>query len=116
MLYLYKLLGHIYLNVEIGKPVLNLSKKKLGHELNLLRLIKFTINQKFLETIFFAYICSLLEYADILWDNCTQQQCNELEKKSSLKLDVLSLLSRALLKLINSLREGISKNFSCSLN
>ena len=22
-----------------------------------------------------------LEYADVLWDNCTQQQCNEIEKK-----------------------------------
>ena len=40
----------------------------------------FTINQKSLETIYFAYIRSLSEYADVLWDNCTQQQCNEIEK------------------------------------
>ena len=43
-------------------------------------MLKFTINRKSLETIYFAYIRSLLEYADVLWDNCTQQQCNEIEK------------------------------------
>ena len=47
-----------------------------------LRMLKFTINRISLETIYFAYIRSILEYADILWDNCTQkQQCNEIEKK-----------------------------------
>ena len=29
----HKQLGHIYLNVAIGKPILILSKKKLGHDL-----------------------------------------------------------------------------------
>ena len=43
-------------------------------------MLKSTINQKSLETIYFAYIRSLLEYADVLCDNCTQQQCNEIEK------------------------------------
>ena len=43
-------------------------------------MLKFTINRKSLETIYFAYIRSLLEYTDVLWDNCTQQQCNEIEK------------------------------------
>ena len=43
-------------------------------------MLKFTINLKSLETIYFAYIRSLLEYSDVLWDNCTQQQCNEIEK------------------------------------
>ena len=43
-------------------------------------MLKFTINWKSLETIYFAYIRSILEYADVLWDNCTQQQCYEIEK------------------------------------
>ena len=55
-------------------------KEKAWSRINLLRMLKFTINRKSLETIFFAYIRSLLEYADVLWDNCTQQQCNEIEK------------------------------------
>ena len=48
--------------------------------MNLLRMLKFTIDRKSLETIYFAYICSLLAYADIIWDNCSQQECNEIEK------------------------------------
>ena len=55
-------------------------KEKAWSQINLLRMLKFTINRKSLETIYFAYIRSLLEYADVLWDNCTQQQCNEIEK------------------------------------
>ena len=55
-------------------------KEKAWSRINLLRMLKFTINRKSLETIYFAYIRSLLEYADVLWDNCTQQQCNEIEK------------------------------------
>ena len=55
-------------------------KEKARSRINLLRMLKFTINRKSLETIYFAYIRSLLEYADVLWDNCTQQQCNESEK------------------------------------
>ena len=55
-------------------------KEKAWSRLNLLRMLKFTINRKSLETIYFAYIRSLLENADVLWDNCTQQQCNEIEK------------------------------------
>ena len=55
-------------------------EEKAWSRINLLRMLKFTINRKSLETIYFAYIRSLLEYADVLWDNCTQQQCNEIEK------------------------------------
>ena len=54
--------------------------------MNLLRMPKFTIDGKSLKTIYFAYILSLLEHADIIWDNCSQQECNKIEK-SNLKLD-----------------------------
>ena len=53
-------------------------------------MLKFTINQKSLETIYFAYSRSLLEYADV---NCTQQQCNEIEKK--IKLEVGRIVTGA---------------------
>ena len=66
-------------------------KEKAWSRINLLRMLKFTINWKSLETIYFAYIHSLLEYADVLWDNCTQQQCNEIEK-IQLMLDVTKLV------------------------
>ena len=55
-------------------------KEKAWSRINILRMLKITINRKSLETINFAYNRSLLEYADILWDNCTPQQCNDTEK------------------------------------
>ena len=53
-------------------------KEKAWSGIDPLRMLKFTINQKSLETIYFAYTRSLLEYADVLWKTCTQQPCNEM--------------------------------------
>ena len=41
---------------------------------------KFKLNRKSLQTIYFSCIRPLLEYADVIWDNCTQYEVNELEK------------------------------------
>ena len=30
--------------------------------------------------MYFSFICPLLEYADVIWDNCTQYEVNEPEK------------------------------------
>ena len=55
-------------------------KDKASSRLNLLRSLKFTLRRKSLEKIYFTFIRPILEYADIVWDNCTQNQANELEK------------------------------------
>ena len=44
--------------------------------------MKFTMDRKSVQTIYFSFIRPLLEYADVVWDNCTQQQINELEKNT----------------------------------
>ena len=54
--------------------------EKASVRLNLLRSLKFTLDRNSLQKIYFIFIRSILEYADIVWDNCTQQQSNELEK------------------------------------
>ena len=36
-----------------------------------MRRLKFRLNRKSLETIYFSFIRPLLEYADVIWDNCT---------------------------------------------
>ena len=41
---------------------------------------KYTLDRKSLETIYITFIRPILEYADIIWDNCTQQEKNDLEK------------------------------------
>ena len=45
-----------------------------------MRKLKFTLDRKSLETIYFSFIRPLLEYADVVWDNCTQYEVDELEK------------------------------------
>ena len=38
------------------------------------------MNRKSLETIYRTFIRLLLEYGDIIWDNCTKQEKTELDK------------------------------------
>ena len=48
-----------------------------------MRKLKFQLNRKSLQTIYFSFIRTLLEYADVVWDNCTQYEANELEKNTT---------------------------------
>ncbi|MES9991861.1 MAG: hypothetical protein ABW098_07900 [Candidatus Thiodiazotropha sp.] len=45
-----------------------------------MRKLKFKLDRKSLETIYIAFIRPLLEYADVIWDNCTQYEKDDLEK------------------------------------
>ena len=45
-----------------------------------MRKLKFKLDRKSLETIYIAFIRPLLEYADVIWDNCSQYEKDELEK------------------------------------
>ena len=45
-----------------------------------MRKLKYDLDRKSLETIYIVFIRPLLEYADVLWDNCTQAEKQELEK------------------------------------
>ena len=67
---LSRIFEHVHLTKAIRLP-----------RLHLLRSMKFTMDRKSLQTIYFSFIRPLLEYADVVWDNCTLQQIKELEKK-----------------------------------
>ena len=54
-------------------------KEKTWTRINIMRWLKYDINRKSLETIYKCFVRLLLEYADVIWDNCTQQNKNELE-------------------------------------
>ena len=45
-----------------------------------MRKLKTKLDLKSLETIYIAFIRPILEYADLIWDNCPQYEKNELEK------------------------------------
>ena len=38
------------------------------------------LDRKSLQTIYFSFISPLLEYADVVWNNCTQYESNEFDK------------------------------------
>ena len=59
---------------------LNNIKTKAWHHINVKRKLKFQLSRKSLQIIYFSFIRPLLEYADVVWDNCTQYEANELEK------------------------------------
>ena len=45
-----------------------------------MRKLKFKLDRRSLQTLYFSVICPLLEYADVVWNNCAQYESNELEK------------------------------------
>ena len=42
--------------------------------------LKFDFGRKSLETVYLTFIRPILEYADVVWDNCTQYEKHELDK------------------------------------
>lgn len=53
--------------------------KRAWIRIGILRSMKFLLNRSSLEKMYFSFIRPLLEYSDVVWDNCTLQQKNELE-------------------------------------
>ena len=53
---------------------------KAWKRIDILRALKFQLDRKSLETMYFSYIRPILEYADIVWGNCNHQQTLDLEK------------------------------------
>ena len=45
-----------------------------------MRKLKFVLDQKALQIIHYTFIRPILEYSDVVWDNCTQNKKNELNK------------------------------------
>jgi hypothetical protein len=53
---------------------------KAYSRINILRKLKYTLDRHSLETIYISFIRPVLEYSDVLFDNCTIHEMNELEK------------------------------------
>ena len=48
--------------------------------MNVMKRLKFCLDRKFLETIYLTFIRPILEYADVVWGNCTNYEKQELNK------------------------------------
>ena len=55
-------------------------KTKAWNRINVMRKLKFKLYRRSLQIIYFSFIRPLLEYADVVWNNCAQYKSNELEK------------------------------------
>ena len=55
-------------------------KSKAWYRINIMRRLKFVLDRRSLQSIYFSFIRPVLAYADVVWDNCTQYEANELEK------------------------------------
>ena len=76
----HKHLGLTFTNDLSWHEHLNNIKTKAWHRINVMRKLKFQLNRISLQIIYFSFIRPLLEYADVVWDNCMQYKANELEK------------------------------------
>ena len=59
---------------------INYIKEKAWARINIMRKLKYLLDRKSLETIYISFIRPVIEYADTIWDNCTQNDKQELEK------------------------------------
>ena len=59
---------------------INFVKEKAWKRINTMRKLKFELDRKSLEIISFTFISPLLEYANVVWDNCAQYEKLELDK------------------------------------
>ena len=76
----HKHLGLHFSNDCMWHQHINYVKEKAWFRINVIRKLKYKLDRKSLETIYMAFIRPLLEYGDVIWDNCTQYQKNELDK------------------------------------
>ena len=48
-----------------------------------MRKLKFMLDRDSLNKIYISFVRPTLEYANIVWDNCTQYEANAIEKKKN---------------------------------
>ena len=79
--------------------------EKASYRFYLMRLLKYDLDRKSLTRFYVAYIRPILEYANIIWDNCTKAQSDRLE---SVNLDAA--------RIITGLRRGTSQCYTRNLD
>ena len=78
----HKHLGFILSNDLSWHEHLNYIKTKTWSRVNVMPKVKVQLVRNSLQVIYMSFIRPILEYADVVWDNCAQYEINELEKKS----------------------------------
>jgi len=74
----HKHLGVVFSNNCLWHDHIDSIKRKAWNRINLMRSFKFTLDRKPLEVFYFSFIWPILEYADVVWDNLTQSEEDDL--------------------------------------
>ena len=75
----HKHLGVIFQNDDSWHNHIDYVKEKAWTRINAMKKLKFDLDRKSLETEYLTIIRPILEYADVVWDNCRQYEINELD-------------------------------------
>ena len=75
--------------------------KKAAYRLNIMRMLKYDLDRESLHRLYISFIRPTLEYGNLLWDNCRDDQAKLLE---STQLDAA--------RIITALRKGKTMTFS----
>ncbi len=65
---------------------------KAWQRIGILRSLKFTLNRSALERMYFSFVRPLLEYADVVWSNCTDELKTQIE---SVQIEAARIVSGA---------------------
>ena len=76
----HKHLGLYISNNGSWHQQINFILERAWCRINIMRKLKFKLDRKSLEIINTAFIRPILEYSDVIWDNCAQYEKNEFEK------------------------------------
>ena len=71
---------------------INYITAKTWIRINVMRKLKFLLDRRSLEIIYISFIKPFLEYADVVWNNCTRYEVNALEK---IQLDAARIVTGA---------------------
>jgi hypothetical protein len=75
----HKHLGLTFSNNGSWTTHINEIITKASSRLNIIRKLKFKVDRKLLEHMHFSYFRPILEYADVIWDNCPNYIKEKLE-------------------------------------
>lgn len=76
----HKHLGVYFSNDCTWHKQIEYIKEKAWSRINVMRKFKFVLDRKSLEIVYTSFIRPVLEYGNIIWDNCTQQEKQDIEK------------------------------------
>ena len=76
----HKHLGVVFENTCTWHLHINMIISKAWQRIYTMRKLKFLLDRQSLQAIYISFIRPILEYADVVWTNCTKYEEDELEK------------------------------------